>query len=132
MKTKYLCPNCENALNVGDNIVLKVKNNFGQKGIVFLHSELGNYETDFSAEFTLIEGEKVKFYCPLCNHSLTNFKNDRLAHFTMIIDDEKEYTIAFSQIYGEKCTYKIEEKEVIEKFGMHWSMYTNPDWFLFK
>lgn len=132
MDIKYLCPSCENALNVGDNIVLKAKNSSGQKGIVFLHAELGNYDTRFSKEFTLSEGEKVKFYCPLCNHNLTNVKNERLAHFTMTDESEKEFTIVFSQIYGEKCTYKVEERQVIDQYGMHWSMYTNPDWFLFK
>lgn len=122
MEAKYLCPNCENALNVNDNIVLKAKNNSGLKGIVLLHSELGNYDTRLSAEFSLIEGEKVKFYCPLCNHNLTNRHNDRLAHFIMVDKDEKEYTIVFSQIYGEKCTFKVEERKVIDQYGIHWNM----------
>ncbi len=62
MDTKYLCPHCENALNVDKDIVLKAKNNSGRKGIVFLHTLLGNYKSRFNAEFTIMEGEKVKFY----------------------------------------------------------------------
>ncbi len=132
METKYLCPQCENALNVDNDIVLKAKNNSGRKGIVFLHTSLGNYSSKFSSEFTIMEGETVKFYCPLCNHNLTNLKNEKLAHFTMVDADEKEFTVVFSKIYGEKCTYVVKEKEVLKSYGDHLNIYTNPDWFLLK
>ncbi len=132
MKTKYLCPHCEEALNVDNDIVLKAKNNSGRKGIVFLHTLLGNYNSRFSAEFTITEGEKVKFYCPLCNSNLTNLKNERLAYFTMIDGDDKKFTVVFSKIYGEKCTYVIQETEVIKSYGDQLNIYTNPDWFLMK
>jgi len=132
METKYLCSHCENAINVGNDIVLSAKNKDGEKGLVFLHTDLGNYESKFSAEFKIREGEKVKFYCPICHHNLTNLKNEKLAYFTMVDENEKEFTIVFSNIFGEHCSYKVEEKEVVKSFGYHWAMYSNPEWFLYK
>lgn len=130
MKPKYLCPHCRNAINVKNDIVLRAKNELDQKGIVFLHTELGNYTSKFSADFTIIEGDHVKFSCPICHHNLSNLKNDKLASLVLIDADEAEAKIIFSRIFGEKCTYKIEEAEPEETFGEHWGNYASPDWML--
>lgn len=132
MKTKYLCPHCHNTINVGNDIVLRAKNENGDRGLVFLHTELGNYDSKFSTDYEIKEGEKVKFSCPICHHNLSNLKNEKLAYFTMVDEKEKEFTIVFSKIFGEKCSYKVEEKEVVETYGYHWAMYNNPEWFLYK
>lgn len=128
---KYLCPNCLTPLNVNNDIVLRAKNDIGQKGLVFLHSELGNYSSKFSADFTVVIGDHVKFSCPVCHHNLTNTKNERLASFICIDEANQESTIVFSQIYGEQCTYRVEQNEVRESFGDHFGLYNNPDWFMF-
>jgi uncharacterized protein YbaR (Trm112 family) len=130
MNAKYVCPDCKNSINVGNDIVLIAKNEFGQKGIVVLHTILGNYESKFSNGFSILEGDQVKFSCPVCHASLTHKKNDRLARFIQIDEKEKEAYIVFSQIYGEKCTYKIEEKEVTESYGEHLNRYSDPEWFM--
>jgi len=132
METKYLCPHCENALNVDNDIVLKAKNNIGEKGLVFLHTDLGNYQSKFSIDFIVLEGEKVKFFCPLCNHNLTSLKNERLAHFIMVDADEKRFKIVFSQVFGERCTYVINECDDIQSYGDHLHLYLDPEWFLYK
>ena len=130
MKTKYVCSHCKNNINVGEDIVLVAKNDIGEKGLVFLHTELGNYTTKFSPSFTIIKGDIVKFSCPICHQNLTNHKNERLAHFIQIDENNNEYQIVFSQIYGENCTYKIEKQEIKEYYGDHWNLYQNPDWFM--
>lgn len=130
METKYVCSYCDETISVGDKIVLVAKNEDGDKGIVMLHTELGNYTTEWSPGLNVKEGELVKLTCPICKHNLTNKKNERLAHFVQVSEEEKRYHIVISAIYGEKCTYKIEERKVIETFGDHWARYQNPDWFL--
>ncbi|MGD9994552.1 MAG: hypothetical protein AB7S69_14735 [Salinivirgaceae bacterium] len=130
MESTFICPECRNSINVNDDIVLIAKNDLGQKGIVMLHTTLGNYESKFSSDFTILEGDKVKLLCPICHHSLSHVKNQNLAKFIMINEEGKEYYIIFSQIYGEKCTCKIEEKEVKERYGEHLNRYTDPEWFL--
>jgi len=130
MKTKFLCPECQNTINVGDDIVLVAKTKNGLKGIIFLHAELGNYTSRFNDDFTLVEGNIVTFCCPICNHNLTNHKHQNLAHLVRIDENGKEAFIVFSKIYGEQCTYKIDEKQITESYGDHLGLYTNPDWFL--
>ena len=130
MKTKFVCSYCDETINVGNDIVLVAKNDVGQKGLVMLHTELGNYTTKCSPDFKIVEGDMVKFSCPICKHNLTNNKNERLAHFVQVQNEEKRFHIIISAIYGEKCTYKVEESKVIETFGDHWARYQNPDWFL--
>ncbi|MDA3890528.1 MAG: hypothetical protein PF517_02565 [Salinivirgaceae bacterium] len=130
MEAKYVCSYCDQTLNVGKDIVLVAKNDVGEKGLIMLHAELGNYTSKFSPGFSLIEGDLINFSCPICKHKLTNRKNEKLANFIHIDENEKKFDIVISAIYGEKCTYKIEEHEVIETFGDHWARYQNPDWFL--
>lgn len=130
MRNRYICPKCRNNINIENNIILIAKNEFDQKGIVMLHTELGNYSTKFSSDFTIIEGDKVKFLCPVCHTSLSNLKNDCLASFNIIDENKKESVLIFSQIYGEKCTYIIEDMAVKKSFGEDVGKYINSDWIL--
>ena len=130
MKTVYKCSHCDNPINVGEDIVLVAKNDIGEKGLIFLHTTLGNYSSKFSPGFQIVEGDIVKFSCPICHHNLTNKSEEKLAHFIQVDEDDKKFDIVISRIYGEKCTYKVEEHKVIETFGDDWMQYQNPDWFL--
>jgi uncharacterized protein YbaR (Trm112 family) len=128
---KYLCPSCLTALNVDNDVVLKAKNDLGQKGLVFLHSELGNYTTKFSSGFTIVVGDQVTLFCPVCHHNLTSLRNNKLASFIMVDEADRQSVIVFSKIYGERCTFKVEDNKVQESFGEHTGLYNNPDWFMF-
>jgi len=130
MKNKYLCSHCKKEINVDNEIVLIAKNDLGEKGLVFLKTKLGDYSSKFSSGFSVAEGDKVTFSCPICHHNLTNKKNNQLAHFIQEDENKKQFHIIISQIYGEKCTYKLEEQKIVETFGDHLSRYQNPDCFL--
>ncbi len=130
MKATYFCPECRNSINVNEDIVLIAKNDLGQKGIVMLHTKLGNYESKVSSDFSILEGDKVKFLCPICHHNLSHLKNDEMAHFIMKDENKKESYIIFSQIYGEKCTCKVVDKKVSESYGDYLGKFTDPEWFL--
>lgn len=128
MNTKYICPECRNVINIENNIVLIGKNKSGEKGIVVLHTHLGDYSTKFSSDFQISEGEIVKFLCPVCHSSLSNLKHDRLAQFNFIDEDGSEKVIVFSSIYGEKCTYIVNNKSVEKSFGEDFHKYIDEDW----
>ncbi|MBI9067853.1 MAG: hypothetical protein JEZ09_11215 [Salinivirgaceae bacterium] len=130
MKNRYICPKCRNNINIENNIVLIAKNEFDQKGIIMLQTKFGDYSTKFSSDFTIIEGDKVKFLCPVCHANLSNLKNDCLASFNIIDQSKKESLLVFSQIYGEKCTYVIEDKVVKKSFGDDLGKYIDSDWIL--
>ncbi len=131
MKTRYLCPKCRNSLNIDSLIILSGKTRTGLKGIVMLKGELGNYASSFSEDFTIVEGNKVTFSCPLCHRIISDPKNKKLAHLIMVNEDNEESHIYFSQIYGEKCTYKIMGQEISDAYGEHKNLY-RPDWLIEK
>jgi len=131
MKAHYLCPSCRCHINVNNDIVLIARACRGKrKGIVYLHAELGNFETKFTDDFLPVDGDQVAFSCPICHFDLSIKNNSKLARFAHIDQEGKESTIIFSQIFGEKCTYKVEDKKVTMSYGEHISKYTNPEWYI--
>lgn len=129
MRAKYLCPKCRVSVNIGDNIVLIGKTDTGLKGVVILKSELGDYTTSFSEDFPIFEGNKLSLSCPICHTSLSSRKQKNLAHLKLIDDKNNEASIFFSQIYGEKCTFKIEGKQITQTYGKDLNHY-KPDWLI--
>jgi hypothetical protein len=129
MKSKYLCPKCRISVNIGDQIILTGKTRNGLKGLIILKSELGDYTTLFSDEFNVIEGNKLSLSCPICRVSLATHKNKNLAHLLMIDEEKNEASIFFSQVVGEKCTYRIEGKHITQTFGEHKNHY-KPEWLI--
>ncbi len=106
MSEQYICPSCKGHLNVAGNVVFSTENSKGQKGLILLHPELGNYKVINNPEFKFKDGEILQFFCPICHAKLAGEKHENLAKI-LLIDEEKEYHIYFSQKAGEKSTYKI-------------------------
>lgn len=130
MKAKYICPKCRNSVNVGSRILLTGKTGTGLKGLILLNGELGNYTSAFSEDFEIVEGNKVKFCCPICHGSLSSRKHKNLAEL-ILVDNNEEIKVLFSEIYGEKCTYQITGKEIKRSFGDDRERY-KPDWIIEK
>ncbi len=117
MATQYLCKACRGVLNVKTSIVLSAtKMNSSKKGLFYLNPELGNYTVTTHPTFRIEEGEEYLINCPICHSHLNSLKYNHLVRIIMIDDDGKEFDIYFSDIVGEKCTYKISGGE-IEKIG---------------
>ncbi len=108
MATEYLCKACKGVLNVKTSIVLSAtKVNSSKKGLIFLNPELGNYTVTTHPTFAIDEGEEFIINCPICHAHLNSLKYDHLVRILMVDDKGKQYDIYFSDIVGEKCTYKI-------------------------
>jgi hypothetical protein len=102
MATQYLCKACRGVLNVKTSIILAaLKNNSSKKGLFLLKME---------------EGEEYLIKCPICHAHLNSLKYDHLVRIIMVDDNGKEFDIYFSDIVGEKCTYKLSGSSV-EKIG---------------
>lgn len=125
MENSYLCPFCKGQLKVADNIVFSAKTETGKRGILFLSPQLGDYRCINSADFQLAAGEHLEILCPICHSNLTAISvNRNLAEVIMIDKNNEESTIYFSEIVGEKCTYKIHDKN-IESYGENSVKYMN-------
>lgn len=116
MKTTYLCPRCRAILNVAGNVILSVKNDNDEFGLLLLHPSLGNYEALHHPDFILKDNEESHFHCPACHASLAYDGNTKLAEVIMCDENKHEFKIVFSQRKGEMSTYKI-QGENMEVYG---------------
>jgi hypothetical protein len=117
MATQYLCKACRGILNVKTSIILSAsKINSAKKGLLYLNPELGNYTVTTHPTFTLEKGEEYLYNCPICHAHLNSLKYDHLVRIIMIDEKGEEFDIYFSDIVGERCTYKISGTS-IEKIG---------------
>ena len=113
MTAEYLCKVCRGHLNVKTSIVLAAqKVNSSKRGLVYLNPEIGNYTITTHPTFQIKEGEEYIYTCPICGAQLNSRKYYHLVRIIMIDEDKKEYNIYFSDIAGEKCTYKIRGTKV--------------------
>lgn len=114
---QYLCKACRGVLNVKTSIILSAtKLNSSNKGLLYLNPELGNYTVDTHPTFKIEEGEEYLINCPICHAHLNSLKYDHLVRIKMIDDKGEEFDIYFSDIVGEKCTFKI-SGSTVEKMG---------------
>lgn len=125
MKNDYICPYCQGKLNIKTNIVLSVRNEAQQRGLIFLSPKIGNYESATHPSFTIKEGEQLEIFCPICHANLKAIEFDKhLAKISMMDESQKVYEIVFSEIVGEHCTYKL-VKHSIESYGKDKNQYMN-------
>ena len=120
MEPQYICPKCNVNLKVGDYIILLGQNRKNEKGLILLHSEIGNYTSIKHPSFKFEPGEPVEFYCPVCHVSLAFDEN--LSHI-ILEEKEKSYDIYFSRIAGEESTYVVDGDKV-SATGEHSYKYT--------
>ena len=116
MSNKYSCPECKSIMNIGSSIVFSAKSPENERGLIFLNTELGDYTKTTHPDFRLHEGLEYKFYCPVCHFKLNKEENFNLVRVFMKDENGKEFEINISNIIGEHCTYKIQEKKV-EAYG---------------
>jgi len=124
MSIDFTCPHCKGQLCTGEHIVLTFKKNRWNKGLLLLHPEIGNYTYKHHSSYSFGIGEKVEFYCPICNRNLTSRKHSNLAHVNYRDEDGKNYQVYFSKVAGEKSTYKL-IGDFVEIHGENSSMYAD-------
>ena len=113
MAKEYLCKACRGHLKVEASIVLSAQRKGStERGLVLLNSELGNYTKTTHPSFRINLGEQYIYTCPICHSLLNSAKYEHLVRIIMVDENKKEFDIYFSEIEGEKCTYKLGEGEV--------------------
>ncbi len=130
MKPKYVCPICQGQLDVNESIVLIARTSDGNRGLVFLHTEIGNYEKHISSSIEIKEGDNVDFLCPYCHSSIDYYKKKTEFAILFQVDSRgRTSKVIFSKIYGEECTHHIDEDEV-KSYGECAKKYMDPEWYL--
>ena len=123
VSSNYLCPHCRAHLKPNSKIVLVAKTPDGKKGLMLLSPELGEYSVMKNDGFEISEGDILETFCPVCSASLRYEGHNELAK-VILLDDDLEYDIIFSEIFGLRCTYKV-HGESVEFFGEDADEYTN-------
>ena len=124
-QNEYICPKCHGYLKVNVKIIFIAQKEDGKKGIILLNPDLGDYKRIVHSSLKLKDGERLTFFCPICHSDLSAIEiNKNLARIIMTDENGTEYKILFSEIQGEKCSYRICKKE-IEAFGEDSSTYMN-------
>jgi len=126
----YSCPFCQGHLNVNDNIVLIARTNKDKQGLVFLHTELGNYARQMTSTLEINKGDSVEFFCPYC-HTNIEYHKEKTNLVKLIRETNlgKKSQVVFSKVYGEEATYHVDENKVLS-YGEHAKIYMDPEWFL--
>ncbi len=120
MENEYLCPKCKSRLRIDNYVVLSVKKQSGERGIIFLSPKLGNYTYVKNSSLIFEKGEKVDVFCPVCNKNLLCVPEKNLAKVFIKDSESGELlTVLFSVVFGEKATYKVEatDEKAVEAFG---------------
>ena len=119
MNKEYLCKVCRSHLKIKTSIVLAAAkvNDRSQRGLIFLNPEIGNYSTITHSSFKINEGEECIYTCPICSAQLNSMKYLHLVRILMVDEKEKEYSVYFSGITGENCTYKMSDNIIEEETG---------------
>lgn len=116
MKIHYKCPFCDGFIDMDGDVIFGARNEEGEMGLIALHQRLGDYTVKTGHEFYFKEGGKVDFYCPICHADLKSKVHNNLALIRMVDEKKNEFSILFSQVAGEKSTYKI-IGETMDIFG---------------
>jgi len=107
-------------------VILAARKESGARGLILFNPKLGEYDVLVHHTFKLAEGEHIDMLCPLCHANLTDQTiSKNLAKIKMIDTKGCEYDIYFSEIYGEKCTYKISGDKKVETYGADAMDYQN-------
>ncbi len=127
LKNNYSCPACGAYLRIWNNIIFTFSSADGEKrGILLLNPRLGNYKITAHSSLHLEEGEKVDFFCPVCHGNLTATDiNENLVRIHMSDDEGNDFDVYFSRICGEESTFKIQNNNIISKYGKDDSYYVN-------
>lgn len=127
LKINYLCPACRSYLRVWNNVIFAVKSTENdKKGILLLNPGLGNYAVVSHPDLTFETGEKIDFFCPVCQTSLVDdMINENLVRVIMIDELDNEYDVYFSRVAGEQSTFKVDKEDIIERYGDDHSSYVS-------
>jgi uncharacterized protein YbaR (Trm112 family) len=119
MKVDFICPNCHGYLNVGDKIIFTIRKSGRSGGMLLMSPVLGEYSYENHPAYPIKKGEEFDFLCPICHADLSVHGQEKLAKVIMREDGDTgthEFYIVFSRKQGERCTFKIAEKNV-ETYG---------------
>jgi len=112
MVNRFLCPECNGSLIIGNHLILKVINSRKQISMMLLSPETGNYRSIKHPSFEAGHGDYIGLFCPLSNKTLNPGIHKNPAHPVMVDEQERRSDVYFSKIAGEHGSYLTEGDSV--------------------
>lgn len=115
-KENYLCPHCHANLNPNTKVILVASKKFtGERGLVLLSSQEGDYSVIKDEEFVLEKSDKLDIFCPVCQKNLDSEVNG-LAKVLMYSEEDYEH-VYFAKDFGDHATIVISAGEISRTYG---------------
>ena len=127
MKRTYFCPKCESTLNPNVKIILTLQTG-GDRHLVLLSPQPGNYDVIVSEDARLAEEALVKFLCPVCNAELLAADNPQMAEIGFRLPSGTQGVVKFSRRFGEQATFFVTE-EWTKTYGEDAGLYSGMNFF---
>lgn len=112
MNNKFYCPKCKSQISFDDNVVFSIRNNKGEKSLLVLSGELGDFSVKNKPEFLLNLEDMLEFYCPVCHESVSSRKSKEMASIIMKDLEDIECEVFFAKTLGKHSTYVIYDDRV--------------------
>ncbi len=121
MKRTYYCPKCNATLNPNVKIILVAKKR-QRRGMVLFSPNPGNYKAVVAEDLNIQNGDKVSFFCPICQADLLSSIDKNLAEISFKQSNGTEGKVNFSRIFGEEATFFV-TREQVRSFGSNAEIY---------
>jgi hypothetical protein len=121
MHWTYTCPHCDASLNPESSVVLRAECE-GQRILVGLHPQPGNYEVDLPPGKAMPPGTRWDFSCPVCDASLVSELSEELCALDMCSHGER-HRVYFSRVAGEEATFVVSAEGMLTDHGIHTDQY---------
>jgi hypothetical protein len=117
MGRAYSRGRCGARLNPDVKIILRAEVR-GQRGLLLLSPQPGNYTVIVPDGLKLRHKDEVRFSCPVCAVDLTSKRDRTMAEIRFRSADGTAGIVAFSREFGRHATYVITEEKV-KAYGEH-------------
>lgn len=111
----FLCPHCQQSVVKDDVIELTTIRLTGEKGLIRMASEIGNYSFEHFPPLKFQDDECIGFSCPNCNVDLAAKDYPNYALLSMDVGNGITFDVIFSRMAGERVT-KIITEDGIETY----------------
>lgn len=109
----YHCTHCDHRLNVGRDVHFLVETKDGEKQLLKLSKIPGVFGHKSEHTRTILDGDKVNFYCVKCENNLQSETKPEFVEIKLRVSKTIDYQLFISPICGERASYIMLEGELV-------------------
>jgi hypothetical protein len=83
-----------------------------KSALILLSPKVGNYSVVLGGDFTLVEGNRANFSCPVCQADLQSPVNSQFGEVLRERPEGGYDRVEFHRTYGKRATFVVAQDEV--------------------